>query len=68
VEERCWRCSSSSSSSSSSISISISISSSSSSSKIFVQDFLVGQHEGKKQLGRPWSGWKDNIATNLVEL
>jgi hypothetical protein len=34
----------------------------------FLYRILVGKHEGKKQLGRPWSRWKDNIATNLLQL
>jgi hypothetical protein len=26
---------------------------------------LVGEPEGKRQLGRPWRRWEDNIKTDL---
>jgi hypothetical protein len=29
---------------------------------------LVGNHEGKRPLGRPRSRWKDNIKTDLQEV
>jgi hypothetical protein len=29
---------------------------------------LVGKHEGKRPLGRPWRRWEDNITTNLEEV
>jgi hypothetical protein len=29
---------------------------------------LVGKPEGKRQLGRPWRRWKDNIKADLQEV
>jgi len=29
---------------------------------------LVGKHEGKGPLGRPWHRWEDNIKTDLQEV
>jgi hypothetical protein len=34
----------------------------------FLYRISVGKYEGKELLRRPWSGWKNNIATNLLEL
>jgi hypothetical protein len=28
---------------------------------------LVGKHEGKRPLGRPWRRWENNINTDLKE-
>jgi hypothetical protein len=28
-------------------------------------NILVGKHEGKRPLGGPWYGWKDNIRIDL---
>ena len=29
---------------------------------------LVGKHEGKRPLGRPWRRWEDNIKMDLQEV
>jgi hypothetical protein len=33
-----------------------------------VHTILAGKPEGKRPLGRPWSGWEDNIITDLREI
>jgi hypothetical protein len=33
-----------------------------------VYKVLVGKPEGKRQLGRLWSGWEDNIKMDLQEI
>jgi hypothetical protein len=33
-----------------------------------VYGVLVGKHEGKRPLGRPWCRWEDNIKMDLQEV